>query len=538
MHGTNLEGGWGRPAASRLAPLGDTETVWDLVVVGGGITGAGVLREAARRGLRALMLESRDFAWGTSSRSSKMVHGGLRYLGSGQFKLTRDSVRERERLLREAPGLVERLPFLMPHYRGVFPGPGLFNALLWIYDRMAGHHDRRFHRPDEVRYLVPGLKLENLKGATEFADAVTDDARLTLRVLDEAVAAGARAINYARVEQVIREDGRVSGVLVRDAESGRAIAVRARAVVNATGAWVEQLRGTGGDRRIRPLRGSHLVIPFWRLPVATSLSFFHPRDRRPVFVFPWEGVTVIGTTDLDHREDLDNEARIALEEIAYLLQAANSVFPTAYLTEADIQGTWAGVRPVIGGHSDDPSKEKREHVVWEDQGLVSVSGGKLTTFRLIALDVLDHLQARGQAPVGDRHTKDDLVFQPAPGGVPRPEHLSAQRWRRLGGHYGRALGDVLAAGPAEAVAQTDTLWCELAWAASAELVMHLDDLMLRRTRLGLLLPRGGMDLMPSIRACCQPALGWSDDRWVQEVDRYGALWQRHYGVPDVGGKVL
>lgn len=503
---------------------------WDLVVIGGGITGAGILREASRRGLRALLVEQRDFAWGTSSRSSKMVHGGLRYLGSGQYRLTRDSVRERERLLREAPGLVDPLPFLMPHYQGQFPGPSVFGGLLSVYDHIAGRRDHAFVKRQDIGYWLQGLCQDGLIGATRFSDAVTDDARLVLRVLHTAIGEGARALNNLEATRVLRDDKGVCGVQVKDVETDQVYTLQTRAVINATGAWTDQLRAQlGASRSIRPLRGSHLVFPFWRLPVACTLSFFHPRDKRPVFVFPWEGVTVVGTTDLDHAISLNQEASITEEEIDYLLAAANRLLPSARLALGDIQGTWAGVRPVIAGSAKDPSKEKREHAVWDDQGLISVAGGKLTTFRLIALDVLEH--ARAYLPTMAAETTDQTIFAIADSAIRRPEHLSPQRWRRLLGHYGPQVLDVLNTGPAEPVAGTDTLWCELIWAAGHEAVRHLDDLLLRRTRLGLLLPLGGEGIQDRLRAVCQPALGWDDGQWSAEWSRYRDLWTRYYSVP-------
>ncbi|WP_409437978.1 glycerol-3-phosphate dehydrogenase/oxidase [Pseudomonas aeruginosa] len=286
----------------RLPALAGQE--WDLIVVGGGISGAGILREAARRGWRCLLLEQRDFAWGTSSRSSKMVHGGLRYIAKGQWRLTRDSVRERQRLLGEAPGLVEPLSFVMAHYRGGFPGPRLFGGLLSVYDALAGRRNHRFYDAAALRYLAPGLKEQRLLGGTRFFDAVTDDARLVLRVLAEARHDGGEAFNGMRVRELLREGGQVVGLRAEDRESGELFDFRCRALALATGAWADELRQPGGSEHIRPLRGSHLLLPAWRLPVAHAFSFMHATDRRPVFVFPWEGATVVGTTDLDHRDGL------------------------------------------------------------------------------------------------------------------------------------------------------------------------------------------------------------------------------------------
>ncbi|TFH83131.1 glycerol-3-phosphate dehydrogenase/oxidase [Pseudomonas kribbensis] len=508
---------------------------WDLIVIGGGISGAGILREAARRGWRCLLLEQRDFAWGTSSRSSKMVHGGLRYIAKGQWRLTRDSVRERQRLLDEAPGLVEPMSFMMPHYRGGFPGPRVLGGLLSVYDALAGRRDHRFHDAQQLRYLAPGVKEHDLLGGTCFVDALTDDARLVMRVLSEARADGAVVLNGMRVEHLLRENGRVCGVQVEDCKADATLQLRCGVLAVATGAWAERLRPPEAPRQLRPLRGSHLLLPGWRLPVAQAFTFMHEQDRRPVFVFPWEGATVVGTTDLDHRENLDQSASISGEELDYLLAACRQQFPGAEVTAADVLSTWSGVRPVVGSaageHRGKPSNETREHVLWQEPGCVTLAGGKLTTFRPQAIEVL-----KACADMLGRSFDDDAapVFTAVPPlAIPG---LTPGQCRRLAGRHGRELPRLaqrLTELGHETVGATDTLWAELAFACETEMVLHLDDLLLRRTRLGLLLPHGGADYFPAIRRLCQPRLDWSDEHWQQEQQRYQALWQRHHGLPEI-----
>ncbi|CAD5108144.1 glycerol-3-phosphate dehydrogenase/oxidase [Zestomonas carbonaria] len=505
---------------------------WDLIVIGGGISGAGILREAARRGWKCLLLEQRDFAWGTSSRSSKMVHGGLRYIAKGQWRLTRDSVRERQRLLGEAPGLVDPLGFVMAHYRGGFPGPKVFGGLLALYDAMAGKRNHLYYPLQELRFLAPGLKEEHLLGGTRFLDAVTDDARLVLRVLDEARGDGGEALNGVKVVELPRENGRVVGLLADDAESGRRFTFRSRVVAQATGAWSNRLRQAGAHERIRPLRGSHLLLPGWRLPVAHAFSFMHAQDARPVFVFPWEGATVIGTTDLDHDDDLDRDARISSVEVDYLLAACAQQFPGARIGRDDVLSTWAGVRPVVsdGTAGRKPSDEKREHTLWAEPGCVTLAGGKLTTFRLLALEVLRACAEQLGRTVADHGAE---VFRPQPP-LALPG-LSPGQCRRQAGRHGRGLArlaELIEELGGERVVASDTLWAELALAAERELVLHLDDLLLRRTRLGLLLPNGAEAELPRIRALCQARLGWSDARWDEEQQRYLALWRSCYSLPD------
>ena len=508
---------------------------FDVVVVGGGITGAGVAREAAGSGLRTLLVEQKDFSWGTSSRSSKMVHGGLRYLGSGHYGLTRDAVRERERLMTEAPGLINPLPFIMPHFKGQFPGPRVFQALLRVYDFIARKRNRRVLNPAQVMLWVPGLTGENLSGASGFTDAVTDDSRLVLRLIAEARRDKALCLNYTKAVELKRTDGQVSGLLVRPEESETPIEVSTPLVINATGAWADRLQSGGPsdtNMHIRPLRGSHLVLPWSCLPVSCSVSLFHPEDGRPVFAFPWLGTTVLGTTDLDHEGNLDREPVISEAEVSYLLEIASTLFPGGHLGRGDILSSWAGVRPVVtDGTGKAPSRENREHELRVDRGLVSIAGGKLTTFRVIAREALT--QGLGENKRKLLRAETEPVFQPA-NTVPRPSVVGHQNWQRLQGFYGPDLNELIASGPLAPVTPgqgSDLIWAELCWACQKEDVQHLDDLLLRRTRLGLVLPQAAKALLPEIRRLCQPLLGWDDQQWKQEQARYLKIYQNAYSLP-------
>ena len=518
----------------------------DVLVVGGGITGAGIALEAARRGWTVRLVEANDFASGTSSRSSKLVHGGLRYLREGAVGLTRESVRERGRLLHDAPGLVEPQRFLIGHYAGRSPGRATMAAGLALYDGLAGMRTREHHDAADTLRLAPGLAAEGLQGASSYLDAKTDDARLVLRVLHEARRHGASASNYTRVVALLRDPatGDVSGVRVRATAPGEPstpIEIPARCVINATGAWGDALRGElGAAPLLRPLRGSHLLFPAWRLPVSVSVGLFHPRDGRPVFATPWEGATLVGTTDLDHRESLDREPSITGDEAAYLMEAMHAAFPALALTLDDALGSFSGVRPVVGGGAADPSRESREHAIHVDRGLVTVTGGKLTTFRVIALDAL--AKAQGAGLLAARTTAAATSLDPAqdapildvvePG--PALERLPVQVARRLLGRHGEDAEAMVAdarPGALEEVAGSTTLWAELLWSARHEDVVHLDDLLLRRTRLGLLLRDGAIDLLPAWADALRAALGWSADRWGDEAARYHAIIERHYRVP-------
>ena len=540
-----------------LAPLSHRSSQvepWDMLIIGGGITGAGIAREAARRGLAVLLIEQKDFAWGTSSRSSKMVHGGLRYIASGDYKTTLLSVRERERMLSEASGLVNEMHYVMPHYKGKFPPPWIFNTLLRVYDRLAGKRYFTYFKREAFLSLNPHIKQDKFLGASQFSDAVTDDSRLVMRVLDEAINDGAQAINYLKAESLItNEQGLVVGATLKDTSSednGQNYDVYAKVVVSATGAWADTLRMQASKqteqnfhKQIRPSRGSHLVISQERLPLKQAYTFLHPVDKRAVFVFPWENRTVLGTTDLDHPPLDDSEVGITNEEVDYLLTATNELFNDADLNREDVISTWAGVRPLISEGGDgkrvSPSKEKRDHSVWLDNNLVTVSGGKLTTFRLIALDVLKICQqvlAFNEVDTKNLGSFNTEVFSNQPPTNPKFSTLTPPLQQRLQGFYGLQLDTLLELAHDEDLAyvtDSNTIWAEIRFAARHEQVIHLDDLLLRRTRLGLILPHGAMTPLISTRLkqICQQELGWNEQEWQQEVARYRDLWQRYYHLP-------
>ncbi len=521
-------------ALARLA----TGEQWDVVVVCGGITGAGILREAARRGLSCVLIEQRDFAWGTSSRSSKMVHGGLRYLGAGQLGLARKAVRERDRLIAEAPGLVEREENVYPLRRGEFPGRIAFGAVLTAYDVLSGGGQRHRHVGNtELLARAPGLRVDGLRGAYVYVEGLTDDARLVLRVLGEAVADGALAVNYVRATGLERRDGRVTGVefeaqRVDDAPlTGR---LAAKVVIDATGAWAKSLEPQAFDElRVRPLRGSHLVLRADRLGLTDSIIFMHPGDGRPVFVFPWQGRVCVGTTDVDHDAGLQDEARISDDEVAYLHDAVEHLTGDR-LTAGDMISTWSGVRPVLSsGGGKSPSQEKRDEAVWSGDGIVCAGGGKLTTFRLIALEAL-----AAAAPFigygGSHAVTDDRVFvHGAPAGV--DGQAGDSRARTLTGRFGAGFAayQELPGSDDDAIDGTTYNLAELCYATRNEMVEHLDDLLLRRTRLGNLLDAGGAAIMADVERICHDELGWDATRWRAERERYEALWRLHYAPPEV-----
>jgi glycerol-3-phosphate dehydrogenase len=514
--------------------LKELEKNWDLIVIGGGITGAGILRESARMGLRVLLVEQKDFSWGTSSRSSKLVHGGLRYLKEGKIMLTWASVQERERLLREAPGLVEPLDFMVPVYSDQSPGKWMIEAGLSLYDLLARERQHAYYSAQEFCAMEPCVLPEKLLGGFRFLDAQVDDARLVQRVINEAVIDGAFAMNYTAVVEITRNArGWVNGVIVEDTETHEASELSTHAVINATGCWAEKLHPSPDPKRhIRPLRGSHLIFPFEVIPVERAVSLVHPKDNRPMFAIPWEGVVLVGTTDVDHAQDLSLEPRISKEEIAYLMEGIHAFLPSLDISLNDCISSIAGVRPVLSEGKIDPSKESREHVVWEDRGLVTVTGGKLTTFRRLAWDALK--TAKPYLPLPELYGQSDLVFSPVPDEPCKDCGISDQVWRRLYGRYGESANELVSmAAPEdlESIPGTYTLWAELPFVARHEQVRHLSDLLLRRVRIGLLTPEGGKEYFDRIKKLCKPELRWDRKRWKTEIAIYLELWSRAHALP-------
>jgi glycerol-3-phosphate dehydrogenase len=394
----------------------------------------------------------------------------------------------------------------------------VFGACLWIYDLMAGRKNHEYRRGSDFFSLEPALAAEEFHGGFRYGDATTDDAGLVLSLIREARAKGAEALNYAGVEDLLTDGrGRVRGVAVVDGLSGESREVRAGAVINATGIWCDELRSRLGRRpRLRPLKGSHLVFPRARLPLVRAVSMRHPRDKRFLYALPWLNVTLVGTTDLDHDRSLEEEPGIHKAEGGYLLEALDRWFPSLNLTESDVLATFAGIRPVVNTGKANPDKESRDHVVWSDQGLVTVSGGKLTTFAILAKQALDtagrHLSRREGRDPGTQGS-------PSPDPAPGPD--------RTGGS-GPGLPEEDQGRKLTPIQETGLFWEELVRAAREEEATRLDDLLLRRTRLGLLLPGGGASILDQARKLVQEELGWDDGRWEKEAARYLDLWQRAY----------
>jgi len=527
--------------------LGWRDQVWsaldqtfDLIVIGGGITGAGIFLEASRQGLNTLLLEAGDFASGTSSRSSKLVHGGFRYLRNGQIKITYDSVRERERLLREQRGLISELGFIIASYKGNQIPMWVLGLGLSVYDLLAFKWGHKYYKPEGILDLCSCLNSQELQGGYRYFDALTDDARLVLKTIKSGVESGGIALNYARVEQILRSKShQAAGVVMRDMspDAGeRTAEIKANAVINATGAWVEDVlefasSAPSRSKKLRLLRGSHLVFSQGKLPLTRAISIWHPRDKRPVFAFPWEGVTLVGTTDVDSNEAIRTNPSISPAEIEYLLEFVQFAFPSLGLDEGDIQSTYSGYRSVIDTGKIDPSKESREYFYWYDDGCLTVAGGKLTTFHLMADQALKLLRKRINGWEGKQ--EENRFANPPSIRLFVNSPIETRTGIRLIGRYGNEVMPMineLDEDEFQPIESSINLWAEIRWAAKTGGIIHLEDLLLRRVRLATILPLGGFSVMDRIKKIMIEELNWDAWRWTEELKRYRLLLGNSYSI--------
>jgi len=518
---------------------------FDLLIIGGGITGAGVARDAVVRGLKVALVEKADFASGTSSKSSKLVHGGLRYLEHAQFKLVFEGTNERALLMRVAPHLVRPLEFLMPVYKRDKPGLFVLDVGLWIYDGLSKFSSPKLHRTvraPRVARLEPGLKLDDLEGGLLYYDCATDDARLTVENVLDARSLGAAIVNYTRAVKLLRDGEKIVGAEVQDLLTPGAppVAVRARVVVNATGPWCDEVRKLAGEPGIlHTSKGIHLVVDAERLRVNHAIVMKDPK-RRVVFVLPWGDRTVIGTTDTFY-EDKPENVRADAGDVSYLLDLTNKHFPQAKLTFDDVLATWAGLRPLLKPDENvsSASDVSREHRILSRPGLVTVAGGKLTTYRRMAAEVVEHAgeQLGELAPSG-------TVERALPGAVGLDGHAGVQALaeaigaegavdqvvaKHLAFTYGARARSVVAriqAAPAlgarldpeipHVLAQVDV-------AVDEEQAKTLDDVLGRRVPLLLRARDQGLRASAEVARRMAQKLGWDAARTDEEVARYRAV---------------
>jgi len=519
------------------------QQTFDLVIIGGGITGAGIARDAAMRGLSVALLEKSDFAAGTSSKSSKMIHGGLRYLKSRQIRLVRESLREREVLLKIAPHLVHPFPYILPVYKGNPDGRLRLKVGLVAYDLLAGSRRVGRHKmlsTNELLQAEPTLRRDGLQAGFRYFDCLVDDARLTLITIRSAAQHGAAIVSYAEVTDLERDQERVTGVRFRDRLDGRTGTIGGRVVVNATGPWTDEVRAKGGvAHMLRPTKGIHLTLPRSSLPLSAIVAFFG-LDHRLMFAVPLGDCTYVGTTDTDYTASPD-QARADAADVDYLLGSVNATFEGAHLSPSDVISTWTGVRPLVFEEGS-PSDVSRDYKIRIDPpGLATIVGGKLTTYRAMAEDLLGRVLAQDGERFGWSATPCRTAESPLPGGdldeferfaeattsaleeewgLPRP---AAERLvRTYGTEYAKVLEYAL---PDRQLLQPlvtggSVLGVEAIYTAAEEMALTLEDFMARRTDLMLFDYDHGLSAASEAARLMGTVLGWDSQQRQQQVERY------------------
>lgn len=515
-----------------------TERELDVLVIGGGVTGAGTALDAVTRGLRTGLVEARDFASGTSSRSSKLFHGGLRYLEQLNFALVAEALKERELMMtRIAPHLVHPVAFLYPLSHRAWERPYVATGIA-MYDQMGGARSvpRQKHLTKSgTMKMFPGLKNDAMVGSIRYFDCQADDARHTMTVARTAAQYGAIVRNSTEVVSLITEADRVVGAKIRDVETGETADVRAKVVINCTGVWtddIQKMTGGKGRFRVRASKGVHILVP--RDRIAGEVGLILRTEKSVLFVIPWGQQWLIGTTDTDWALDVAHPAATS-KDIDYILEHVNTVLASP-LTRDDILGVFAGLRPLLAGESEDTSALSREHAVARPQpGLISIAGGKYTTYRVMAADAVD-AAAQDLGPIKESVTEvTPLVGADGYAAMLNLKHEIAAEsglpeWRieHLLNRYGSKLYDVLALSKddeslLEPVTNADEyLRCEIAYAVTDEGAMHLEDVLARRTRMSIETKHRGVDAAAEVADIIAPILGWTQEQRDAEVESYTA----------------
>jgi len=510
---------------------------FDVLVVGGGVVGAGVARDVACRGFATALVDRGDFASGTSGKTSRLVHGGLRYLRNYRFGLVRRAVRERDLLLRNAPGLVHPLSFLIPAYVDHGPRRTVLRFGLFLYDLLSKEKTlprRSWLSAEEAREREPRIAERGLAGAGLYYDAWTDDSRLVLAIVQDAGAAGAIVANHVEVEGLVHQGGRVAGARLRDAIAGASFEVSARFVVNATGVWLDRVRTARRGPTIRPTKGIHVFVPRAKIGNRSALALSAKRDGRVVFVLPWGNLALVGTTDTDFRGDPD---RVVPDsgDVAYLLETVNAAFPDAHLGPGDVVSAYAGLRPLLrkGGAEKSESDTSRNHAIfWDPDGLISVTGGKLTTHRIMAEEVGGLLALRLRRPRSSATRNRPLGPPLSPLDEFTGLGFDEETALHLQGRYApeqvrRFLG--LPSARERILASTPHIWAEVDIAMDEEMAMTISDVLVRRLGLFYESPDQGVRAAAMVAERMGKVLGWDSQRMDLEIRAYEDLVRAHQG---------
>ena len=550
---------------NRKALFQSIDSDFDVVIIGGGITGVGAARDAAYRGLSVALIEMNDLAFGTSSRSSKLVHGGLRYLENFEFGLVFEAVSERRTLMNIAPHLVEPLGFIFPVRKDSRRSAGIINLGMWVYDALALFRSPKIHQNlsvQQIREVEPALDADNLKGAPLYYDCSTDDSRLTVETALDAAEHGAVICTYTKAIGYIKNDiGRIVGVKAQDVLTDTQLEIRGKSIINCTGPWADDTRLMGqdsGHRQLRPTKGIHIVVDTKRLSINNAVVCFHPDDGRVLFAIPWGDRTYIGTTDTDYEESLE-DLSASTHDVHYLIDAANTYFPKSHLEPSDVISTWAGVRPLVSEgveeNSQAASSVSREHSIRIDQnGLITIAGGKLTTYRRMAKEVVgkaveqmkndkvlpSHLKNKNTGvfplvgaknwPKGET-PKEEMVKQII---ASSQQKISLETASTLVNTYGtrsaQVVGMVLANPDLGARILPDSdrseILAQVYYSVEQELAQSITDVLIRRTQLFYKDFNQALDCLDLVSKHMAELLNWTEaqrdfhiQEYIKEVDR-------------------
>lgn len=521
---------------------------FDVLVIGGGITGAGIVRDAVLRGFKTALIEKDDFAAGTSTKSSKLVHGGFRYLKQMAFGLVHEALVERKILMDIAPHIVHPTKCLLPIYENSAEPPFLIHMGMWMYDILAFTKNIGRHRmvsAKELAILEPELRQEGLKKGAEYYDCKEDDFRLVMATIQSAAQHGATIANYIKAKEIIRENGKIAGILAENRLTGESVPIKARVIANATGPWSDEIRSAlfnEHDPHVRTTKGVHLIVKHSDLPITRAFMQFAIQDKRPIFAVPWKTLVLLGTTDTDYAGNLD---RIYTErsDVDYLLESFNYYFPKANLNDDKILSAFAGLRPLLREEGKSASEVTREHAIFEaPENFFSIIGGKLTTYRVMAKDMVHRLSRRLERSFSVSPKNPHCITDKVPlygGGISnyetfrqewvgrlvRENHFDHDIAEHFVESFGTRIPDVLKAvdatpdGRERIHPNLPHVWGELTYALEHGMTLALDDFLIRRTHIFSLEKHQGLDVYPGIADRLQARLGWSEDEKQKQIDR-------------------
>jgi glycerol-3-phosphate dehydrogenase len=522
------------------------EEKFDLLVIGGGITGAGIAYDAVMRGIKVALVEKGDFASGTSSKTARMVHGGLRYLQQFQLGLVRQSLREREILYKLAPRLVKPTPFIHLIRKGDKANYFIISIGMWLYDLLSFFRNYRLHRMlslGKFKNLEPQIRIREVVGAAKFYDCLADDARFTLEIVRSAYYYGARVANYLKATKLAKEAGRVSGAVLKDVISGKEIVVKSNVVVNATGVWADEIRlmdDPSAPKIVRANRGTHIILPKNKLKINNVVTFTGIDGKRGLYIVPWKNTCIAGTTDVDHQGNFDNVSA-STEEVKFIIDSINAVFEDVNISFEDIISTYAGLRPLLKSEDESAYLASREHeILISDQGLISVAGGKLTTHRQMAQEVVNEVVKilkkqfdvsklprcrTKEVPIAQEEFDlkaeelDDLYHRLG---------LSLESLQRLFSIYGvgyRGIIDLILNNPelgGKLIPALPYLKAEVTYSVKFEMAMTLEDTLIRRLHIFHEAQDQGLSVAREIASLMGSHFGWDH----VEIDRQFTLYKK------------